>query len=101
MCLADRSDIAHDVLSYMLAHKRAHDTLEGIVEWWLLEKKIERNTAEVKSVLDELSTKKLIVESRAADNRIRYRVNRRKQTEIVALLNEIAADKGLKQIPKT
>jgi len=85
----------------MLEHTRAQDTLEGIVEWWLLEKKIERNTAEVKSVLDELSAKKLIVESKAPDNRIRYRVNRRKQTEIVALLNEIAADKGLKRIPKT
>jgi len=89
MCLADRSDITYDVLSYMLENTRAQDTLEGIVEWWLLEKKIERNTAEVKSVLDELATKKLIVEFRAPDKHVRYRVNRRKQTDIVALLNEM------------
>ena len=89
MCLADRSIITHDVLSYMLENVAAKDTLEGIVEWWLLEKKIERNTAEVKSVLDELAAKDLIVELRTPDSRIHYQINRNKQTEIVALLNEI------------
>ena len=77
----------------MLENTRAQDTLEGIVEWWLLEKKIERNTAEVKSVLDELAAKKLIVEFRAPDKHVRYRVNRRKQTDIVALLKEMKATK--------
>jgi hypothetical protein len=89
MCLADRSSITHDVLSYMLENTAAKDTLEGIVEWWLLERKIERNTAEVKSVLDELAAKDLIVEFRAPDSRIHYQINRSKQTEIVALLDEI------------
>ena len=89
MCLADRSVITHDVLSYMLENTAAKDTLEGIVEWWLLERKIERSTAEVKSVLDELTAKDLIVELRAPDSRIHYQINRSKQTEIVALLNEI------------
>jgi len=91
MCVADRSDIAHDVLSYMLENAAAQDTLEGIVEWWLLEKKIQHNTAEVKSVLDELSEKNLIVEFKAPDSRVRYRINRNKKTEIVAFLNEAKA----------
>ena len=91
MCLADRSDIAHDVLSDMLENVTAPDTLEGIVEWWLLEKKIQHNTAEVKSVLDELSAKNLIVEFKAPDSRVRYRINRNKKTEIVAFLNEAKA----------
>ena len=91
MCLADRSDIAHDVLSYMLENVAAQDTLEGIVEWWLLEKKIQHNTAEVKSVLDELSEKNLIVEFKAPESRVRYRINRNKKTEIVAFLNEAKA----------
>ena len=98
MCVADRFDITHDVLSYMLENMAAQDTLEGIVEWWLLEKKIERNTAEVKSVLDELSARELIVEFKAPDSRIRYRVNRSKQSEIVALLNEVKAIKPQTEI---
>jgi len=101
MCLADRSDITYDVLSYMLENTRAQDTLEGIVEWWLLEKKIERNTAEVKSVLDELAAKKLIVELRAPDKHVRYRVNRRQQTAIVALLDELQATKPATDCPES
>jgi len=75
----------------MLENAAAQDTLEGIVEWWLLEKKIQHNTAEVKSVLDELSAKNLIVEFKAPDSRVRYRINRNKKTEIVAFLNEAKA----------
>lgn len=88
MCVADRSDIAHDVLSYMIENTAAQDTLEGIVEWWLLERRIERSTAEVKAVLDELAKKKLIVEFKAPDSRVRYRANRHKEKEILAVLNE-------------
>jgi Fe2+ or Zn2+ uptake regulation protein len=72
----------------MLENVAAQDTLEGIVEWWLLEKKIQHSTAEVKSVLDQLSAKNLIVEFNAPDSRVRYRINRRKKTEIVAFLKE-------------
>jgi hypothetical protein len=70
----------------MLENVAAQDTLEGIVEWWLLEKKIQHNTAEVKSVLDELSAKNLIVEFKAPDSRVRYRINRNKKIEIAAFL---------------
>jgi hypothetical protein len=70
----------------MLENVAAQDTLEGIVEWWLLEKKIQHNTAEVKSVLDELAAKNLIVEFKAPDSRVRYRINRNKKTEIAAFL---------------
>jgi len=75
----------------MLENTTAQDTLEGIVEWWLLERKIERNTAEVKSVLDELASKELIVEFTARDGRVRYRVNQSKKSEIAEFLNELEA----------
>ena len=71
MCVADRTEIAHDVLSYMVENRAARDTLEGIVEWWLLKRRIGHNTAEVKAVLDELAAKNLIVEYEASDKRMR------------------------------
>ena len=86
MCVADRAEIAHDLLSYMVENCAARDTLEGIVEWWLLEHRIRHSTAEVKAVLDELAAKNLIVEYEASDRRIHYRVNQQREKEILDLL---------------
>ncbi|HKC64323.1 MAG TPA: hypothetical protein VKB86_11830 [Pyrinomonadaceae bacterium] len=86
MCQPDQAQIKHDVLSYLIKNRDAQDTLEGIIEWWLLERKIERQTAAVKKVLDELATSKLLVEYRAGDSQTHYRVNHRKEKEILALL---------------
>ncbi len=86
MCVPDKAKITRDVLSYLAENTAAQDTLEGIVEWWLLEQKIKRQTAEVKEVLDDLAARKLIVEYKTSDSRTHYRVNRRKEKAILALL---------------
>lgn len=86
MCVADRAEIAHDVLSYMVENSAGRDTLEGIVEWWLLEQKIKHSTAEVKGVLDELILKEFLLEIKTSDTRIHYSVNRFKEKEIQAFL---------------
>lgn len=87
MCLPDKAQITQDVLTYLVEHSAAQDTLEGIVEWWLLEQKIRRQTAEVKEVLDDLAARKLIVQYKTRDARTHYRLNRRKEKAILALLN--------------
>jgi hypothetical protein len=86
MCNTDRAEIAHDVLSYMLENPAGRDTLEGIVEWWLLQQQIKRSTAEVKEVLDELTLKQLVLEDKTSDTRAHYSVNRQKEKEIQAFL---------------
>ena len=43
-------------------------------------------TAEVREVLDNLASRKLILERRAADSRTHYRLNRRKVKAINAFL---------------
>ena len=86
MCTPDKSQIARDVLTYLTEHPEAQDTFEGIVEWWLLEQKLQRQTAEVKAVLDDLAAQKLILERRAGDSRTHYRLNRRKVKAINAFL---------------
>lgn len=86
MCQPDEAQIKHDVLSYLIKNRDAQDTLEGIIEWWLLERKIERQAAEVKKVLGELAAMKLLVEYRTPDSQTHYRVNHTKEKEILALL---------------
>lgn len=82
------SEMVRDVLSYLVKNPDAQDTLEGIVEWWLLERKIESRTAKVKEVLAELVAKGLILERRGSDSRLRYLINTDRQDEIRALLSK-------------
>ena len=88
MCLEDKSQIARDVLSYLVENPDAQDTLDGIVEWWLLEQKIRRETAKVMEVIEDLTARKLIVGRQAGDAQTFYRVNRRKEKEILTLLRQ-------------
>lgn len=86
MRLTEESLIAQDILSYLLRHTAAEDTIEGIVEWWLLEEKIKHRTKEVQRVLDEMVVEKLIVAREAKDSRIHYRINRKNLRRIRAIL---------------
>jgi hypothetical protein len=86
MCESDRSEIAHDVLSYLSTHAEAGDTLEGIVEWWLLERRIRRGNAQIREALDELTAKQLIRAHKGRDTKVHYRINRRKEKAIRALV---------------
>lgn len=86
MCAPDERQIARDILGYLSAHTAAQDTFDGIVEWWLLEQKIKRETRHVQKVLDELVARKLISSRTARDSRTHYRINRRKAKEIRTVL---------------
>lgn len=90
MCATDKPQLARQVLAYLAEHAEAQDTFEGIVEWWLLEQRIESQAALIKEVLGELAARRLIVGRRAADSRVHYRVNRGKLKEVQKLLAESA-----------
>lgn len=87
MCLSERAEIGHGVLSYLVNNADAGDTLEGIVEWWLMEQKITQSAAKVENVLEEFSQRKLILKYKTSDDRIHYRINRDNEAEIQAALN--------------
>ena len=74
--------IAEEVLDYMLRHPEAQDTVEGIAEWWLLERRVRRVVEEVKATLIKLVGKDFLVEKRSRDGRIHYKLNRDKAREI-------------------
>lgn len=81
-----KAEVAGEILAYLSDNPESQDTLEGIVEWWLLEQKIKNQTAEVKEALSELLNKGLIIEEKFSDSRPHYRVNREKINEVRAFL---------------
>lgn len=88
MCRVEQSQLKYRVLAYLVEHQDAQDTLEGIIEWWLVEQEIKHQTAAVKAVLAELVDKELIIEHQEIDSRSHYRINRQKKREIRALLKQ-------------
>lgn len=87
MCTTGTQHLSGEILSYLIEHKDAQDTLEGIAEWWLLEQSIKIRTAEVKAALEDLVARKLLLQSTGKDARTHYRINRRKYREISALVS--------------
>ena len=55
-----KKQIAREILAYLAEHPDAQDTLEGIVQWWLLERKIRYQTNIVKEILDDLVLQGLV-----------------------------------------
>jgi hypothetical protein len=88
MCVADKAQIEHVLLAYLVDHQDAQDTLEGIVEWWLLEERIKQQTAAVEEALADLTKKQLILKHKGRDLRTHYRINGRKMKQISTLLNK-------------
>jgi hypothetical protein len=78
--------ICRDILEFCALHLDRQDTVEGIAEWWLMEHRVERTIAEVRSVLQWLVDEQMMLESRGPDGRAYYRINRCKTDEIRALL---------------
>jgi DNA-binding IscR family transcriptional regulator len=84
--LTDESDIAYQILSYLHANPDAQDTLEGIVEWWLLHQNIQRQIQNVQQTLAELTERGLITVRTGADSRARYGIKRDRREEIESFL---------------
>jgi len=80
--------IAQRILKYLVENPQAEDTLEGIVEWWLLDRFTKSNAARVREALDELVTAGLVLARRGKESRTYYKINRRKLREIWQFLGE-------------
>jgi hypothetical protein len=80
--------IADDILTYLIEHPEAQDTLEGITEWWLLEQRIRYAVTEVDGALRNLVADDLLVTRQCADGRTYYGLNRAKDREIRRYLRE-------------
>jgi hypothetical protein len=81
-----RFDIMREILAYLVEHPEAEDTLEGILKWWLLERKIKYQKKKVKEALADLVKKGLVLECEGGDRSLRYRINQSRCDEIQVLL---------------
>jgi hypothetical protein len=90
MCLSCESPVAEEILGYLAAHPDAQDTLDGIIEWWLLEQKITVEAARVKDALARLVAERLIIKSSARGSRSLYKLNRRRLKTVLKMLDEKA-----------
>ena len=77
-----RCPMADKVLAYLVQHPQARDTMEGIVEWWLLEQRIRCAIADVEAALSDLVRKDFLISRQRSDGRISYGLNREKEREI-------------------
>ena len=72
-------EIEKKILDYLRSQPGAQDTLEGIVQWWLLSQRARESTAAVKKALCALVQRRVVLEWRDRNGLVRYRANRRKK----------------------
>ena len=78
---------ARAVLSYFFRHRRAADTLEGVVRWRLLEEQVQRTTLETKEAIDWLVSKRFLNEDARPYSGSIYSLNSGLTEEIERFLN--------------
>lgn len=81
-----RSPLCYEILGYLADHPQAQDTVEGIVQWWLLEQRIKQATTQVTATLAQLVAEGLVIARTGKTGRVYYRVNRQKLHNIRRLL---------------
>ena len=77
-------EMAHEILTYLAARPQAQDTLDGIEQWWLLERHIERHSDLVRAAVDTLLADGWLVEAEGKDGQRRYRLNPERHEEVRA-----------------
>lgn len=82
-----KSKIEYEILAYLVEHPKARDTLEGIMEWWLLEQEIKFQLTQVRETLAGLVARGLVCEKTGRDSRIHYSLNQGKYEEIKELFD--------------
>jgi hypothetical protein len=83
-------EIAHEILAYLEEKPEAQDTVEGIAQWWLLERKIFHQINMVREALANLVKEGLVVERTGLNSNTRYQLNLERREEIRKLLKEKA-----------
>jgi hypothetical protein len=83
----EKREACQYILGYLLDNPDASDTLDGIMEWWLLNQKIRFETRVVFQAVNKLVADGLIVEQQGLGSRTIYRVNR--SGDIKGILREM------------
>lgn len=74
--------LCNEILSFLAESPGSRDTLEGIAEWWLLERDIRRETAKVRLALERLVAEGWLAGRPGADGRVHFSVNGERLPEL-------------------
>lgn len=80
---------AREILSYLVEHPDAKDTIEGIMKWWLSKGDTEREKDEVQEAIDFLVARRWLVMREIADSKKIYGVESERLGEIRFYLGKI------------
>lgn len=78
----EEATIATEILAYLADNPGARDTWEGIVEWWLLEQKIQRESRRVARALEQLVEDGFVIRCQGPDGRAHYALNAERSEEV-------------------
>ena len=67
-----RNELADEILRYLLEHPEAKDTIDGIADWWLTERRVRQGIVEVEAALGHLVERGLIDAVEREDGRCHY-----------------------------
>jgi hypothetical protein len=69
------------ILTYLARNPTAEDTVDGILEWWLMNEEIRFRMQEVEAALVELTDRGIITQTIGEDSRARYRISPKKSDQ--------------------
>jgi hypothetical protein len=78
----NKAEIARRILIYLEENPEAQDSIEGILQWWLLERTVHYEKIRVEQVIEELVSRDFIVARQNAGSPIIYSLNPSKLAEI-------------------
>ncbi|HUI45957.1 MAG TPA: hypothetical protein VL122_08270 [Nitrospirota bacterium] len=95
VCLPDKSQIAREILAYLTKHPDAQETLDGIVQGWLLDRGNKYKQTMVHEVVKDLVLEGTILENKIPGSHAVYRLNLAKRDR----MRELMKKKGKKDQP--
>jgi hypothetical protein len=78
-----REVIAREIVTYLLKHPDAKDTLDGILEWWLAGGRARTSRRRLEDALDDLALRGWVNSERRGPEVVLYGLNKAKSDEMV------------------
>jgi hypothetical protein len=77
------------ILSYLVRNPNAEDTVDGILQWWLVQEEIRFRMQEIEAALASLGARGFVTPRMGEDSRVRYRINRNEYDKIQSVLDRM------------
>jgi len=80
--------VQRGILNYLTQHPHAKDTLQGIIEWWLVDSRQTPGVADVQEALDELVQRGWILVTKRSPSSTLYGLDEAHLDSIREFLND-------------